>query len=250
MWGPLPIGRSSNMCSPFFPDLKTMSSRPATANFTGSLFSAGIEKTLASRQDLRSQICHSLPGGLASATAGGGSSSSFSYVSCVSDVLQEQGRCVGSFSVFLVDGGCPGRSGSVLRVFGRGLWLFPYLVLCSSTESSLWWSLSTVAIFCVVMLRAPTKQRLAFGVEIVTMAIQRSAFRSSYVADLTDLVLLQRNHYGLFMCAGLEWLGIATCFMVVSIKAFIGRVMCCPTRRIQRSLMKINKSLSYWIVKP
>lgn len=42
------------------------------------------------------------------------------------------------------------------------------------------------------------------------------------------------------MCAGLYWLGIATCFMVVSIKAFIGRVMCCPTRRFQRSLMKIN----------
>ncbi|CAF1891676.1 unnamed protein product [Brassica napus] len=54
--------------------------------------------------------------------------------------------------------------GSVLRVFGR--------------VSSLWWSLSTVAIFCVVLLRAPTKQRLAFGVEIVIMAIQRSAFGS------------------------------------------------------------------------
>ncbi|KAF2545281.1 hypothetical protein F2Q70_00021261 [Brassica cretica] len=94
-------------------------------------------------------------------------------------------------SVFLVDGGCPARSGE-----------------CTS---SLW---------------------------------------ESYVADLTDLVLLQRNHYGLFMCAGLYWLGIATCFMVVSIKAFIGRVMCCPSRRFQRSLMKINKSLSCSIVKP
>ncbi|CAN7041473.1 unnamed protein product [Brassica rapa subsp. trilocularis] len=109
---------------------------------------------------------------------------------------------------------------SVLRVFGRGLWLFPYLVLCSSAVSSLWWSLSTVAIFCVVLLRAPTKQR---------------GLLSDLLCDCFD---------------GVEWLGIATCFMVVSIKAFIGRVMCCPTRRIQRSLMKINKSLSYWIVKP
>ncbi|KAH0896381.1 hypothetical protein HID58_045949 [Brassica napus] len=219
------------------------------------------EKTLAGRQDLHSQICHSLPGGLASATAGGGSSSSFSYVSCVSGVLLEQGMCAGSFSglvssllqpllsfsqcsVFLVDGGCPARSGECTS----SLWERSLVVFISI--SSLWWSLSTVAIFCVVLLRAPTKQRLAFGVEIVIMAIQRSAFGSSYVADLTDLVLLQRNHYGLFMCAGLYWLGIATCFMVVSIKAFIGRVMCCPSRRFQRSLMKINKSLSCSIVKP
>ncbi|CAF1928804.1 hypothetical protein Bca4012_072059 [Brassica carinata] len=99
--------------------------------------------------------------------------------------------------------------GSVLRVFGRGLWLFSYLVLCSSAVSSLWWSLSTVAIFCVVLLRAPTKQ----------------------LGLLSDL---------LCDCFDGVGRGIATCFMVVSIKAFIGRVMCCPTRRFQRSLMKIN----------
>ncbi|CAF2140554.1 unnamed protein product, partial [Brassica napus] len=90
------------------------------------------------RQDLRSQICHSLPGGLASATAGGGS--------------RARKVCWLLFRFGLY----------VLRVFGRGLWLFPYLVLCSSAVSSLWWSLSTVAIFCVVLLRAPTKQRYIF----------------------------------------------------------------------------------------
>ncbi|KAF3605045.1 hypothetical protein DY000_02047429 [Brassica cretica] len=109
------------------------------------------EKTLAGRQDLHSQICHSLPGGLASATAGGGSSSSFSYVSCVSGVLLEQGRCVGSFSglvssllqpllsfsqcsVCLVDGGCPARSGECTSSLSeRSLVVFisSFVFLCS-----------------------------------------------------------------------------------------------------------------------
>ncbi|KAH0855435.1 hypothetical protein HID58_008008, partial [Brassica napus] len=246
---------SSKMCSPFFPDLKTMSSRPATTTFTGSLFSAGIEKTLAGRQDLRSQICHSLPGGLASATAGGGSRAR--KVCWLLFRLPQPLLSFSQCSVFLVDGGCPARSGECTSsIWERSLVvsISSFVFLCSI-------QFVVVSVNCGYLLRCIVESsykaavhlslsNLAFGVEIVTMAIQRSAFRSSYVADLTDLVLLQRNHYGLFMCAGLEWLGIATCFMVVSIKAFIGRVMCCPTRRIQRSLMKINKSLSYWIVKP
>ncbi|KAG5410241.1 hypothetical protein IGI04_006560 [Brassica rapa subsp. trilocularis] len=186
-----------------------MSSRPATANFTGSLFSAGIAFSFL--RENPSQPPRPSFSDLPQPPRWFG-------------FRHRRGRLFLLFLLCVMCFRCSARARkffslivvvrpdlrSVLRVFGRGLWLFPYLVLCSSAVSSLWWSLSTVAIFCVVLLRAPTKQRLAFGVEIVTMAIQRSAFRS----------------------------------------AFIGRVMCCPTRRIQRSLMKINKSLSYWIVKP
>ncbi|CAG7876611.1 unnamed protein product, partial [Brassica rapa] len=59
--------------------------------------------------DTRLQICHSLPGGLASATAGGGSYSSFPSVSC-----EARARKI---------------CGVYLESIKRSLWLFPDLVL-------------------------------------------------------------------------------------------------------------------------
>ncbi|CAF1873416.1 unnamed protein product [Brassica oleracea] len=95
--------------------------------------------------------------------------------------MLEQGRCVGSFSglvssllqpllsfsqcsVFLVDDGCPARSGECTS----SLWERSLVVSISSFVflCSIQFVVVSVncgpAIFCVVLLRTPTKQRLIF----------------------------------------------------------------------------------------